>query len=205
MEAPVFSGTRVGNFSPQGVAPVAHADDAALIVQFYLHPVRQGHASQVAGRDIFKDEEYIWIRFAGDRTKEIRRPVDLLGSNGAPPDPERFPKAWMAFKNSGVEVHEGTPLEEWPIVGKSTAMNLKGMNVHTVENLAAVSDAVLHNLGTGGRELRDKAQAWLKAAKDASAVSSMQAELAKRDEDIAALKQQLADLAKSVGKKDKAA
>ncbi len=203
MEATTFSGTRVGNFSPQGIAPVSHADDAALIVQFYLQPVRQGAASEKAGRDIYKDEEYVWIRFAGDRTKEIRRPVSMQGVGNNPPDPERWPKAWMAFQNSRAQVHEGTPLEEWPIVGKSTALNLKGMNVHTVENLAAVPDSALHNLGTGGRELRGKAQAWLAAATDASTVTAMQAELAKRDADIEMLKQQIAELSKK-GKKEAA-
>lgn len=197
MEATSFAGARVGQFSGGGIASVAHADDSALIVQFLLHPVRQGAESEKAGRDIFKDVEYVWIRFAGDRTKEIKRPVDLEGRNGAPPDPERWPKAWMAFKNSHAQVHEGTPLEHFPAMGASTVLNFKGYNVHTVEQLAAVSDAVLHNLGTGGRELRQKAQDWLKAAQDASHVTRLNDELAKRDADIAALKAQIADLAKA--------
>lgn len=202
MESPIFSGSRVGQFNPSGIATVSHADDAALIVQFYLHPVRQGMASEQAGRDIFKDEEYIWIRFAGDRTKEVRRPVDHRGERGNVPDPERFPKAWNAFKNSQAQVHEGTPLEQFPPLGTSTVLNFKAYNIHTVEQLAAVTDAVMHNLGTGALDLREKAKVWLKAASDASVVTKMQAELAKRDEDIAALKAQIADLAK---KKDKAA
>lgn len=200
MEATTFSGARVGNFSGGGIAPVAHADDSALIVQFYLHAVRQGAASEKAGRDIFKDEEYVWIRFAGDRTKEVRRPVDLEGRSGHAPDPERWPKAWMAFKNSQAQVHEGTPLEQFPILGTSTVLNFKAYNIHTVEQLAAVSDAVIHNLGTGAMDLREKAKAWLKAAADASAVTQMQSELAKRDADIAALKAQIADLAKQKSK-----
>lgn len=202
MENTIFSGSRVGQFSPSGVATVSHADDAALLVQFYLHPVKQGMASEQAGRDIFKDEEYIWIRFAGDRTKEVRRPVDHRGERGNAPDPERFPRAWAAFKSSQVQVHEGTPLEHFPPLGTSTVLNFKAYNIHTVEQLAAVSDAVIHNLGTGALDLREKAKVWLKAASDASVVTKMQAELAKRDEDIAALRAQIAELAK---KKDKAA
>lgn len=201
MEATTFSGARVGQFSGNGVAHVAHADDSALIVQFYLHPVRQGKASEEAGRDIYKDVEYVWIRFAGDRTKEIRRPVDIEGRNGHAPDPERWPKAWMAFKNSQAQVHEGTPLEQFPVMGTSTVLNFKGYNIHTVEQLAAVADNVLHNLGTGAMELRQKARDWLKAAADTAVVTQMRDELAKRDADIAALKAQIADL----GKKGKAA
>lgn len=177
---------------------VSHGDDQALIVEFYLHPVRQGFESEKQGRDIFKDEEYIWIRFAGDRTREVRRPVDHRGKGSYPPDSERFPRQWQAFKNQALQPMEGTPLEHWPIVGKSTVLNLKAYNVHTVENLAAVPDSTLHNIGTGGMELREKAKTWLAAAKDAGKVTQLQDELKKRDDDIAGLRQQLADLAKRV-------
>jgi hypothetical protein len=202
MESPNFSGPRVGNFSPSGIAGVSHGDDAALLVQFYLHPVRQGGASERAGRDIYKDEEYVWIRFAGDRTKEIRRPVDLRGTNGAPPDPVRWPNAWAAFKNSQAQVQEGTPLEQFPALGTSTVLNFKAYNIHTVEQLASVSDAVIHNLGTGATDLREKARVWLKAAQDTSLVTSLQSELKKRDMDIAALREQIAEIAKSKKAKD---
>lgn len=200
MEAASFASARVGQFSGSGIAPVAHADDAALIVQFYLHAVKQGAASEKAGRDIFKDEEYVWIRFAGDRTKEVRRPVDLEGRNGHAPDPERWPKAWMAFKNSQAQVHEGTPLESFPRLGTSTVLNLKAYNIHTVEQLAAVQDGVLHNLGTGAMELRQHARDWLKAAQDGAVVGQLRDELAKRDADIAALREQVTELAKKKGK-----
>jgi hypothetical protein len=201
MESTDFAGARVGNFNAQGIAAVAHSDDKNLLVQFKMQAVKQGGASEKAGRDIYKDEEYVWIRFPGDRTKEVLRPVDLKGKNGHPPDPVRWPNAWAAFKNSGVQVQEGTPLESFPLLGTSTVLNFKSLNVHTVEQLASVTDAVIHNLGTGALDLREKAKVWLKAAKDASAVTSLQSELAKRDADIAALREQIAELAK--GKKGK--
>jgi hypothetical protein len=201
MESTDFAGARVGNFNAQGIAAVAHSDDKNLLVQFRMQAVKQGGASEKAGRDIFKDEEYVWIRFPGDRTKEVLRPVDLKGKNGHPPDPVRWPNAWAAFKNSGVQVQEGTPLESFPLLGTSTVLNFKSLNVHTVEQLASVTDAVIHNLGTGALDLREKAKVWLKAAKDSSAVTSLQSELAKRDADIAALREQIAELAK--GKKGK--
>jgi hypothetical protein len=196
-----FAGARVGEFSASGIASVSHADDKNLLVKFYMHAVKQGAASEKAGRDVYKDEEYVWIRFPGDKTKEIRRPVDLTGRNGNAPDNERWPKAYMAFKNSGIQVHEGTPLESFPPLGTSTVLNFKAMNIHTVEQLASVSDAVIHNLGTGALDLREKAKIWLKAATDAAAVTGLQSELKKRDEDISALKEQIAELAKQLEKK----
>jgi hypothetical protein len=194
MESAEFSGARIGNFSAQGIAAVSHADDKNLLVQFYHQAVRQGGASEREGRDIYKDEEYVWIRFPGDRTKEVKRPVDLRGTGSHAPDPVRWPQAWAAFKNSGIQVQEGTPLEQFPVLGTSTVMNFKAYNIHTVEQLASVSDAVIHNLGTGAMDLREKAKIWLKAAKDVSQVTFLQTELSKRDTDIAALKHQLAEL-----------
>jgi len=178
---------------------ITHGDDRALIVQFLMQPVRQGAASANKGRDIFKDEPFIWIRFAGDRTREIKRPVRFeQGPNGELPDPERFPRQWDVFQKQKAEVHEGTPIEQWPQVSRSTALNLKGVNVHTVEHLAAVSDTVLHNLGHGGRELRDKAIAWLKAASDSAALMAAQEKQKQLEDDNAALKQQVADLARKL-------
>jgi hypothetical protein len=196
MESTNFAGAKIGNFSGGGVASVSHAGDDALIVQFYLHPVLQEFESQQAGRPIYKDKEYVWIRFAGDRTKEVRRKVDLIGRDGAAPDPERFPKQWMAFKISQVQVHEGTPLEQFPPLGASTVLNFKAYNIHTVEQLAAVPDSALHNLGTGAMQMREDAKAWLKAASDTALVTQQQETIARQQADIDMLKAQLAELAK---------
>ena len=84
-------------------------------------------------------------------------------------------------------------------------LNFKAYNIHTVEQLAAVADNVLHNLGTGAMELRQKAIDWLKAATNAATVTQLTAELAKRDTDIEALKTQVKDLAALAEKKGKAA
>jgi hypothetical protein len=193
MELSEFSSAQVQQRGNQLL--VSHGDDKSLLVTFYMESVRQGAESEKAGRNIFKDEPFIWIRFAGDKTREIKRRVDLRGKNGQPPDPERFPRQWAAFQNSQAEVHEGTPLEEWGPIAKSEALNYKGLNIHTVEQLASVGDHLLHNLGHGARELRDKAIAWLRASTDSSETLRLQAENDRLREDLEALKQQVAELA----------
>lgn len=193
LDSPSFASERITQ-----AGNVNYGDDSGLLVEFYLHAVRQGFASEQAGRDIYKDEPYVWIRFAGDRTREVRRPVDKVGKGNYPPDHVRWPRQWAAFENQQAQPMEGTPLEHWPAVGKSTVMNFKAANVHTVEHLAAVTDAALHNLGTGAMELREKARVWLAAAKDSAKVTQLQDELAKRDADIKALREQLAEVARKV-------
>ncbi len=75
---------------------------------------------------------------------------------------------------------------------KSEAMEFKALNIHTVEQLAGLPDTALNWLG--GRQRRDQAQKWLSASKDGAIVSQMSSELAKRDADNIALKNQLAEL-----------
>lgn len=173
---------------------VVHGDDSGLIVEFYMEPVLQGAESEKEGRRIYKDVPFIWIRFVGDRTREVRRKVDLKGRNGIP-DPERFPRQWQAFQRKTAPVAMGTPIEQWGPIDRSQALTLKGVNIHTVENLAAVPDTALHNLGHGARVLRDKAIAWLKAAGDSAETTRLAAENQHLKDELAALKEQVAELA----------
>ncbi len=174
---------------------VVHGNDGGLIVEFCLEPVLQGAESEKAGRPIYKDVPFIWIRFPGDRTREVRRKVDMVGKDGAIPDPDRFPRQWAAFQRKHAQVQEGTPIEQWGPISKSHALTLKGVNVHTVENLAAVPDSSLHALGHGGRELRDKAIAWLKTSADSAESMRIAADNQRLRDNLAAKDEQIADLA----------
>lgn len=190
MDSPQFASARVSDNGR-----VQHADDSSKIIVFYLESVKQGFASEKAGRDIHKDVPYVWIRFVGDRTREVKREVRDI-------DKEEFPKQWLAFERQQEVAHEGTPIENWPAVGKSTALNLKSLNVHTVEQLAAVNDGLIMNLGTGATDLREKAKVWLSAAKDSAEVLKLQTELKRRDDRIDDLERQVKEIASMKSKKD---
>lgn len=167
---------------------VSHGGDESLIVNFQVEPVLQGAESEKAGRPIYKDTVMVWIRFPGDRTREVY-------TRAKPEHQFRFPRQWAQFQQKVAQVQTGTPIEEWGPISKSHAMTLKGANIHTVENLAACPDATLHNVGHGARALRDKAIAWLKAATDGAETTRLAAENQTLKDDIAALKEQVAELA----------
>jgi hypothetical protein len=181
---------------------VAHGGDDSLIVAFYMESELQGFASEEAGRPIYKDVPYIWIRFPGDRTREVKRRVDTKGKNGYP-DQDRFPRQWAAFQRGQQDVQEGTPLEQWSAISRSTALTYKGMNIFTVENLAAVNDSSLQAMGHGAREMRDKAIAWLKSSEDGAEAMRLAAENKRKDDRIEALENQLSELAAKVDGKKK--
>lgn len=166
---------------------VLHGGNTDLIVSFYMEAEYQTGESETQGRPIYKDVPYIWIRFPGDKTRERKR-------RAKPADKHEWPRQWAAFESQTEEVHEGTPIEEWGPVSRSLALNLKGMNIFTVENLAAVPDASLHNLGHGARTLRDKAQSWLKATEGSAEVMALRKQNEDLKADLELMKQQIAEL-----------
>ena len=165
---------------------VSHGDDSKLFVEFKMEPVYQGKASEDEGRPIYKDVPYIEINFPGDRTKKVYRPVKMEDDHQGPSDPRRFPRQWEAFKEQRAQVQEGTPIEQWPPLTRSQAMELKAIHIHTVEQLAGISDANLTWLGA--RELRDKAKAWLDQAASGKEVLRLQTENKQLLADMEAMK-----------------
>lgn len=172
---------------------VTHGDDSRLYVEFTMEAIHQTAQSEVEGRPIFKDVPHVRIHFPGDRTKQIFRPVKFEDDFMGPADPRRFPQQWKAFEAQQEQVQTGTPIEHWGPLTKSQAMEFKAAHIHTVEQLAGVSDANLTWLGA--RELRDKAIAWLAQAESGKEALRLQGELEKRDADIEELKRQVKELA----------
>lgn len=174
---------------------VKHGDDSGLHVEFSLEPIEDPEQSKLQGRPIFRDVEMISIRIKGDKNTHVMRMVDKKGNSQNPPDHIRFPRQWEAFKNKSHIPTTGTPITEWSPVSKSMAMNLKSLNIHTVEDLATVNDSHLHNIGMGARDLREKAKIFIESAKDSAVISQVQAENQEMRDKIAYLEKQISILA----------
>jgi len=166
---------------------VQHGTDAGLYVNFYMESLEDQEASVKEGRPIFRDCEFIKIIPPGDKNTVICEPVTEEYKM-------RWPNQYAAFKNQQIQVNEGTPLEEWPVLRKSQVMMFKAMNIHTVEHLAAVSDSNLSNLGMGAREIREKAIAYLENAKGSAHAMAAQKEIEELKLQIEAMKNQMAGL-----------
>jgi hypothetical protein len=172
---------------------VTYGDDTGLYVEFECEAIEDEEKTISEGRPFYKNIDFITIRIAGDKNTVVKRPVRLYPDAGVPADDKRFPRQWEAFKNKQKVVEDGTPITEWSLVDKSTAMMLKGVNVHTVEQLATVSDANLN--WHGARTLRDKAVAWLEQSKKNAGISKLMDENEKLKADVEAMKNQLKALA----------
>lgn len=160
--------------------------DKTLLVRFYVKQVQDKTASEVEGRPIFKDREYIEIRYPGNRNDAVARPAKQA-------DIERFPRHYEAFKKRVEMPVEGTPLAEWPAISRSQVEELAFYNVKTVEQLAAINDSSGHNF-RGFYALRDKAKTFLEVSKQSATLTDLKTELKSRDKEIEALKRQLDEL-----------
>ena len=110
--------------------------------------------SRDAGRPIFEDREYVEIIIPGSKNERPIRPV-------RDEDKERWPDEYRRFKEGQEQASEGTPLEQWPRMTRSRVYELKAVGVYSVEDLAALADSNLTNIGPDARELRNAAQAFL--------------------------------------------
>jgi hypothetical protein len=159
--------------------------DSRLQVRFYKKSVHQEQESMDAGRPIYKDFDFVHICVAGDTLTEI----DTYAQQS---HKTRFPIQWANYMNrQGANDEEvvGTPVAEWPLVSKSQAEELRAMKFHTVEAIASASDQQLQRMGMAAGmspyTFRDKAKAFLNLATSA-------AETDKREQEINALKEELA-------------
>jgi hypothetical protein len=173
-----------------------------VAVGFGLLPVEDKKKSESAGHPVYVDKEFVKIVVPGDKQTVLCQPATDQHK-------QRFPKAYAAFKNRESKVVEGFPIEQWPQVTRATAMTLKAIHIHTVESLAEVSDSNLGNLGQQGRDLRVKAQAFVRQAKDSAAANALAVENQSLRDQMSAMQEtfstQLAELEKRLPKKAKAA
>lgn len=160
--------------------------DNRLYVEFYVEAVHNTYKSAQEGRPIYDEVEFVKIQAPGDRLSSVVQKVNDLHKR-------RFPKQWAQFQNGQKQAVSGTPLEMWPQMTVGMVASLKAMNITTVEQLAELSDGNASQI-MGNHELRRKAKNFLEAAAGESVNTKMEAELKKRDDEIALLKAQMEQL-----------
>lgn len=154
-------------------------------VSFRVHTALNEMKSKKTGRPIFDELEVIEIRFAGNKQTVAVYPAHDLDpeatreNNNEPVTyAQRYNKQYLAFKNQTTQAQSGTPLEELPFLQQARRRELKALNIHTAEALAALDGQPLRQIGPGGRELKNQAQAYLDNAAKSVDVVAMAADLA---------------------------
>lgn len=145
-----------------------------------------------AGRQIWREVEYITMMTPGDKTNVVIRPVR---KDKAVDDTKRFPAQWAAFK-AGVDQNavSGTLLARWPALNRAQVKEYNSEKIYTVEQLAGMTDDVCHRFGPGAISMREKAKDFLKLSEGLAPLEEARAEV----ED---LRTQLKELRELVAKK----
>jgi len=171
------------------------AGDDRTPVQFYMGAWPDQSASELAGRPIFQDLEYIRIITSKDAI--IDRPLRDV-------DKQRWPRAYAAWKSTGVSEPgaAGTPLSAWPMLTRAQVEEYKYFKIYSVEQLAELPDTVGQQL-MGFQKVKAMAKAYVEVAKGQAPLLQMQAEIETLKNANAALMDQLAKMNTSLEKLSK--
>lgn len=126
---------------------VASNADASAYVRFYKYMSEHG------------EQDFVEIIFPGDSRTEMRRKVQES-------DKVRWPGHWRAYQDGEQSKAEGRPLEQWAAIDAAVVRELNHKHIYTVEQLAAVADSNLSNIGLGARDLVAKAKAFIDVSKE---------------------------------------
>lgn len=173
------------------------ANENLVYARFYNHTIPNEAKSTEAGRPIFDDLEVCEVRFAANKQTIHVAPaheVFKIERNFATGEttPVTYAMAYkdqyQKFKDGQSQDQSGTPLSELPFLTQSKRLELKALNIHTAEALAALDGQPLKRLGMGGRELKNQAQAYLDKAAGSIDVVALAAKVAALEAENAKLR-----------------
>jgi hypothetical protein len=171
---------------------VSFGSDDRMFVQFFKGTRQNGFKSQNAGTPVFEPVDMVRIRQPGERDENVREVRDE--------DKQRWPQKWAAYVAGNEVGAEGTPLALLFPTEPEVVETLKYHRIITVQQLAALSDTGIQNVGLGARDMQAKARRFLEAADGAAKHQLIEAEIRKRDEQIAAMQDQIAHLTEALAK-----
>jgi hypothetical protein len=158
--------------------------DAATVALFKHHAIKNEAKTVKEGRPIYDDMEICEIRFAGSRNVSVFPAMAFshwitdpqTGEQIAVTYAERFGRQYRQFKEQTAQTKAGTPLTYAPFLTEARRAELRALNIYTVEALAHVDGQELKNLGLAGRELKNRAEEYMKDAKATAPSAQLVAE-----------------------------
>ena len=167
-------------------------NDRPPYVVFERRAIEDRTASIAAGHYCSKDIDMAIITRPGSRDNLEKEARVWLSELREKARQQMLPPAWYDAFNSayeswkkGEELPEnGIAIKGWPVLSPAVQKDLIASGIRTVEDLANLPDGELGTIGTGAVSYKQKAIAWLDAAKDKGKVI----------EQVAALSTQVAEL-----------
>lgn len=186
------------------MSPPMNGDTLGTIVEFFIGAEKNTARSAAEGKPVHEEFEFIKISFPGDATKVVERKVNDT-------DKDRFQPQYEKWKANAREAMTGTPLTELQFLSSAAIADLNYHRVYNVEMLGELTDTAVQNIGMGAMNWRNQAREYLAVAREGADKSLLVKENLELKADMAALQEQVRDLAKRLteqedpkGKKSKA-
>lgn len=173
-------------------------DGSAL--RIWRDTAQNNFLSEKLGRPMYDDVVYCEVISPGSRDStpifEVIREYHPDMQMAAPrhgSNYEQFKEYITDFeKNEGSSTNlAGTPILQWSEVNRAMASTLRAANIFTVDALAELPDTKLSVVGPDGRTWREKARAYISAAKDAGYATKLAAELDRTREELRSSNEQI--------------
>lgn len=159
--------------------------EALTVVTFENHPIPNAEKSKASGRPIYDEIELCRIKLAGNKQTVGAFPAhafapgwavdQMTGERSQQTYAQKYNDQYLAFKGNGAQTQSGTPTKALDFLTPAKVLELKALNVHTVEALAAIDGTPLKQLGMHGREWKNKAIEYLKNATGPAALEVQRA------------------------------
>jgi hypothetical protein len=161
------------------------------VVTFKTIAVPNEAKSRKEGRPVFDDLDVCEIRFAANKMTAAVFPAHDPEPNATRERGEivtyamLYNEQFRKFKAQEAQDVAGTPLSELTFLTEAKRRELRALNIHTAEALAALDGPPLKQLGMGGREWKNQAQAYIDAAAGSADVTAMAAQIAELQRQLA--------------------
>jgi hypothetical protein len=156
-----------------------------MAVFFHTVQVQNNFKTMTEKRPIFEEKIFLKKLVPGDSTLVVDRPMREQ-------DIDEFPIEWARFEQKKEQKISGTPIDVWSAISETQKAEFKALHIFTIDQFAQLADSVGNKI-MGFNDLRDKARAFIAAAKDSAVFDKIRAEtdakLAQQEEEMAQLRE----------------
>ena len=156
-----------------------------MAVFFHTVQVQNNFKTMTEKRPIFEEKIFLKKLVPGDSTLVVDRPMREQ-------DIEEYPIEWARFEQKKEQRVSGTPIDVWSAISETQKAEFKALHIFTIDQFAQLADSVGNKI-MGFNDLRDKARAFIAAAKDTAVFDKIRAEtdakLAQQEEEMAQLRE----------------
>ena len=156
-----------------------------MAVFFHTVQVQNNFKTMTEKRPIFEEKIFLKKLVPGDSTLVVDRPMREQ-------DIDEFPIEWARFEQKKEQKVSGTPIDVWSAISETQKAEFKALHIFTIDQFAQLADSVGNKI-MGFNDLRDKARAFIAAAKDSAVFDKIRAEtdakLAQQEEEMAQLRE----------------